>query len=171
MAAYFFIAQGLNVVKIGHTAEIGPRLASLASWSPVPLILGAADNRGDALTEAELHWRFRHLRQRGEWFLAARELMNVIEASEGGSIPGAWYAPSWLPKNSIRGMLQSDLQNRFGITLPVLAEITGTLWSFVNAPYLGVTVKHIPAIYEWLTTRGHIIEPSDLFPQACRAAA
>src|SRR5262249_6006144 len=56
------------------------RMAKLQTGTPLVLKLLAAVP-GGATEEAELHQRFTALRERGEWFLAAPELLAFIEGA------------------------------------------------------------------------------------------
>lgn len=72
---YFVRAGGL--IKIGVSNDIAHRLTALKAMSPVPIAL-LASIPGDAKDERRLHEQFAHLRQHGEWFTAANELIDYI---------------------------------------------------------------------------------------------
>lgn len=76
---YFLHATVTESVKIGWTAnDIDVRLKACQTGSPVPLtVLGQV--RARPKIEKALHRRFAHLRIRGEWFQATRELLTFIE--------------------------------------------------------------------------------------------
>lgn len=72
---YFVHAPAVNLVKIGRSLDPERRFQELSLLSPVPLsVIGVVD--GGSGREAELHRRFTHLRSHGEWFHAARELLD-----------------------------------------------------------------------------------------------
>jgi hypothetical protein len=72
-AEVVYFVGAAEAVKIGRTRNVAARLRSLATASAVPLaLLGTVP--GDRQLEARLHWQWRHLRLRGEWFRADQAL-------------------------------------------------------------------------------------------------
>ena len=74
---YFIQGAQTGLVKIGRTSlRIGYRFTALQVGSPDLLIL-LKITEGDR--EKEFHKRFAHLRQHGEWFTPAPELLEFIK--------------------------------------------------------------------------------------------
>jgi len=76
--SYVYFIQGADKIKIGIAQDPQSRFENIQNMSPIRLRLLAVQSGGYEL-ETELHKRFDHLRQHGEWFSAAPELMNYIE--------------------------------------------------------------------------------------------
>lgn len=78
-SVYFLRSISTGLVKIGHSIDPKRRAASIASQSGATaellLVLRDAGTRGEAV----MHSRFAHLRERGEWFRAAPELLDFID--------------------------------------------------------------------------------------------
>lgn len=75
---YFIEAVGKSRIKIGTTANIPLRLATLATASPFPLrLIGSI--RGCREVERHWHFEFEDIRHRGEWFEATDWLRNTIQ--------------------------------------------------------------------------------------------
>ena len=72
---YFVQGALTGLVKIGKTQTMGRRFLAIQSVSPdiVCLLKVVSEDR-----EAEYHKRFAHLRQHGEWFTPAPELLDFI---------------------------------------------------------------------------------------------
>ena len=79
---YFIQAEGTNFVKIGVARDsIESRLDSLQVGCPHQLkIIGQVD--GSHKKERQLHNRFSHLRERGEWFNLTVELADFIQQTQ-----------------------------------------------------------------------------------------
>jgi len=75
---YFIQAYADGLIKIGFSNDPYKRLAILQCGSPVPLRL-IATIAADISLESALHKKFKHLRQHGEWFYPAIELLEYIE--------------------------------------------------------------------------------------------
>lgn len=75
MRVYFAHAPAVTLIKIGVSVRPEVRVHDIDLLSPVPVVLLGTTNR---FTEAELHERFASLRHRGEWFVAAGELLSFI---------------------------------------------------------------------------------------------
>lgn len=75
---YFVRAALVGLIKIGYTGEAPDlRFFGLDGASPVPLErIGIIS--GDRRKERQLHIRFAHLRERGEWFRPEAELLDFI---------------------------------------------------------------------------------------------
>ena len=74
---YFVQAAPGGLIKIGTAIDLDDRLYTLRRMSPVPLDL-LASGGGGRNREAELHRRFRHLREHGEWFRPGDELLTFV---------------------------------------------------------------------------------------------
>lgn len=74
----YFIRSG-NFIKIGKANNPWKRLADFQTASVDELKM-LAIMPGDLDIEAEIHNRFRHLSNRGEWFSVSSELLVFIEA-------------------------------------------------------------------------------------------
>lgn len=76
---YFIQAGDNGAIKIGVTAG-NPlvRMAALQTGCPDTLRL-VGYTQGSAQDESDLHQRFAHLRQRGEWFAAEPDLLAFID--------------------------------------------------------------------------------------------
>lgn len=72
---YFVGAAGL--IKIGHAKCVNARMSALQCGCPIQLHLALVIDGGRD-REQELHDRFRHLRQHGEWFVHRGELAQFI---------------------------------------------------------------------------------------------
>ena len=80
----YFVQGGTQLfVKIGHSVaeNLKRRLTNIQGCSPEPLRLIAVID-GDRRDEKELHRRFEHHRQHGEWFSPGDDLMNYISTSQ-----------------------------------------------------------------------------------------
>lgn len=77
-----------DLIKIGYTAALKQRLSSIGDTMPYPIEL-LHDVPGDRFSEAWHHWRFDHLRVKGEWFKDDPELLDYIKSlKEQTKIPG-----------------------------------------------------------------------------------
>lgn len=76
ISGVYFVRSG-ELVKVGTSTNLPQRLASLRTMSPLPLEVLAVAAGGHA-EERTVHERFAHLRQHGEWFTAAPELLAYI---------------------------------------------------------------------------------------------
>lgn len=74
---YFVAADALGLVKIGWSKNVVARLRTLQAASPVTLRL-VASFPGVNQHETQMHARFAHLRQRGEWFTMADEITAFV---------------------------------------------------------------------------------------------
>lgn len=74
---YFF--EGAGLIKIGYSTDVNARWGKMNTICPVPInLLGQFP--GGRMEERELHAKFRHTRQRGEWFADTPELRAEIQA-------------------------------------------------------------------------------------------
>lgn len=76
VAGVYFVRCG-ELIKIGTSTDVYDRLKSIRTMTPLPLELLAVA-AGSHPEESALHGRFAHLRQHGEWFTAAPELLAFI---------------------------------------------------------------------------------------------
>lgn len=81
-----YFARSGDVIKIGFSTDAESRVASLqtAHFEPLSLL---ATTAGTQRGERFLHYRFRHLRVRGEWFRAGPELIAYIDELNGVPVP------------------------------------------------------------------------------------
>jgi hypothetical protein len=77
---YLVGAEGIDLVKIGHTTDPKKRLASLQTGQPLQLTL-LWSQEGDC--ESYLHVKFAEYRVRGEWFdlTSLGDPVEVVEAA------------------------------------------------------------------------------------------
>lgn len=75
---YFIEAIGTIYVKIGFSHDADLRMADLQVASPHQLRMLFRIGNADENLERALHLHFDHLRIRGEWFRAARELNDFM---------------------------------------------------------------------------------------------
>lgn len=73
----YFLRAG-DLIKIGTSGNISQRVKGLQMSSPVPLVLLAVA-KGAHEEEHALHLRFSHLREHGEWFRVAPDLIEFID--------------------------------------------------------------------------------------------
>ena len=72
----YFIRSG-DMIKIGYTSNIEDRKSSLQTNNPIKIeVLKTIP--GGYEEEQELHRKFSHLNKQGEWFFAAKELLDFI---------------------------------------------------------------------------------------------
>jgi hypothetical protein len=76
----YFVEAG-DFIKIGFTTDWQRRIPTIQISSASPLRLLTLV-QGDHDLEAALHNKFSHLRQRGEWFRKAPELISFIEGTQ-----------------------------------------------------------------------------------------
>jgi hypothetical protein len=79
----YFIRDG-EYIKIGRTTNIKQRMSGLQGHNPRPLELLASVVALSSL-EPTLHFKFRHLRIRREWFRAEPDLLAFIAAINSGA--------------------------------------------------------------------------------------
>lgn len=77
MSVYIIHAPENGVAKIGFSASPSKRLSKMLTDSPTALHIVVLLDGGPEL-EAELHSRFSHLRERGEWFRVTDDLEEFI---------------------------------------------------------------------------------------------
>ncbi len=78
MAIYFLQGkENAGLIKIGYSATPQKRVKGIQRMSPEPLNI-LAIIEGDRKKEAAIHSTFAHLRQHGEWFTPAVELLTFI---------------------------------------------------------------------------------------------
>jgi hypothetical protein len=76
----YFVEAG-DFIKIGFTTNWQQRIPTIQISSASPLTLLTLVQGGNDL-EAALHNKFSHLRERGEWFRKAPELISFIEGTQ-----------------------------------------------------------------------------------------
>lgn len=77
-SGFVYFIRGNNLIKIGFATNIDRRMRSLQCSSSERLTL-MGFIPGSPLLEKQLHNRFDSLREWGEWFRAARRLLDFIE--------------------------------------------------------------------------------------------
>jgi len=85
VASVYFIGAG-DRIKIGFSRRPTERLKDLQTSHHLKLEL-LATMPGSFQTEARLHKRFAHLKQKGEWFVARPELIEYIDQLNGKRKP------------------------------------------------------------------------------------
>jgi hypothetical protein len=84
---YFILNQTTGLVKIGRSTNTVMRYASLSTAAAEPLeIIYEIHIVDGAPLERELHKRFSHLRQRGEWFQYSVEIKDFIDDQKNMSV-------------------------------------------------------------------------------------
>jgi hypothetical protein len=74
---YFVEAIGLDLIKIGYTANIVKRLATIQTYCPAPISIVLV-MPGDIVEEKRLHTRcFRMFNVSGEWYRKNDRIMNA----------------------------------------------------------------------------------------------
>ena len=77
---YFIRAPQLGLIKIGVANCIHRRLADFGQIIPLDLeVLGVMPCGRQSILEQMLHGKFRHLRERGEWFREDEVLLTYIK--------------------------------------------------------------------------------------------
>lgn len=76
----YFVLSGDNRIKIGTSANVEKRLEALQTSSATKLSLLLTVPGGIDM-ETELHRRFKHIRESGEWFKGTPELRSFIEGA------------------------------------------------------------------------------------------
>lgn len=85
VASVYFIGAG-DRIKIGFSYRPTERLKDLQTSHHMTLEL-LATMPGSYQTEARLHKKFAHLKQKGEWFVARPELIEYIDQISGKRKP------------------------------------------------------------------------------------
>jgi hypothetical protein len=83
---YFIQSEDGGPVKIGHADDLAKRLSQLQTARADELVVLATVN-GTLETEREMHRRFAHLRQKGEWFTPAEDLWSFIKGLPNALVP------------------------------------------------------------------------------------
>lgn len=80
-----------DLVKIGTTIRIGPRLASVGAVAVMAI------EPGDSLRETVRHQQFRHLRNHGEWFRLEEDLgLHIVDVRESFAATTSQTTEEWL---------------------------------------------------------------------------
>lgn len=94
---YFIQAGRHGLIKIGKTkGRVKDRLAQLQTGSAEELRL-LITIPGYSKREQELHTRFRHARERGEWFRPSQELLAFIDGISYAGTRRLYGRPSGSP--------------------------------------------------------------------------
>jgi hypothetical protein len=124
---YFIRDRGTGMVKIGYSGDPQDRVKSLETGSPKGVELLAAC-RGDLWHERMAQALFDHLREKGEWFRPAEELMAFVAAAARnvGLLEAAprkpWHAYQTGPIDVWDGWLSADewiVRNASGCTFHI----------------------------------------------------
>lgn len=87
-----------DLIKIGYAAAIKQRVSAIADIMPYPVEL-LHHIPGDRFSEEYHHWKFGHLRVKGEWFKDDPELLDYIQSLKEqirtpGYTPGTYLVDS-----------------------------------------------------------------------------
>lgn len=82
---YFIQSEHGGPIKIGHAEDLAKRLVQIQTSRPDALCV-LASVPGTVEQERFLHSRFAHLREKGEWFTATKELTEAVESLAGGLV-------------------------------------------------------------------------------------
>jgi Meiotically up-regulated gene 113 len=116
VAGVYFVRCG-ELIKIGTSTDVYGRVNSIRTMTPLPLELLAVA-AGSRAEEADIHARFAHLRQHGEWFTAAPELLSFIaevppmdgrdllDLRPNGSVVEAQMPVTW--RHPVAGLAEID---------------------------------------------------------------
>lgn len=77
-----YIINSAHYIKIGFTRNIDQRIHALRTSSPLDVEL-VASFPGTKDDEKELHAMFNHIRVRGEWFHAHRDIRRWLKSKRG----------------------------------------------------------------------------------------
>ncbi len=83
---YVYFVRAGERVKIGRAVDLRQRFRGLQTAHPEALSLMLSIPAHVALEDA-IHQRFQHLREQGEWFRLAPDLVTFIEAVQQGANP------------------------------------------------------------------------------------
>ena len=75
----YFVQAENGLIKIGFATNVGRRIASLRTMSPLRLTILATLSKDGMKTETAYHARFSRHRQHGEWFSPHPEILAEVE--------------------------------------------------------------------------------------------
>lgn len=108
----YFIQADNGLVKIGVSANLESRLATLQAMSPIPLTLCAWMHGGFSL-EQTLHDRFADCHSHGEWFKPNRDLEAYIKGvSNTGATHPLERRPPAPPAVSARAAGRTEYEDK-----------------------------------------------------------
>lgn len=81
-----YVLRSAELVKIGYSADLRQRVASIISSVPVPVEF-VGHMPGDREVEAHLHERFAMSRFSGEWFVETDQMRQVFDAILTSKLP------------------------------------------------------------------------------------
>lgn len=168
MAFYCFDSGPIGRVKLGFASNVATRFSGCQVGSPVELTLAAVDPRGDRLTEAEVQWRFRAFRSRGDWFDKAPEVAEfVAEVARTNTVPGAWYAP--LVDDYFRvvcgdALTLKEVMAKFRLAFADIRVVWDTINITKPTSNQPITVGLIPPLVDHLRRRGVECGPWNFYP-------
>jgi hypothetical protein len=120
---YFVQVENGGPIKIGKSEGDGSnRLSQLQVSSPYELvILGTVPDPAGTL-ESDLHWKFRHLHIRGEWFRPESDLLEFIRSAVAGGAGPVLEDPRYSEAEDAHGERPSDGAERPGAISSRLRE-------------------------------------------------
>ncbi len=84
---YFIQSNRGGPIKIGHCINMESRLKTLQTAHPYTLKVIAFFKTKDNEAERKMHYRFRHLHLRGEWYRPEKSLLEFIDNIHGTNYP------------------------------------------------------------------------------------
>jgi hypothetical protein len=110
----YFVRSPQGPIKIGTTIRLSQRLKQLAAEYGEGLEVLAV-SEGSYATEKELHCRFAHLRQVGEWFEPGVDLLGFI-VSDGKP----WDGSDEKPDTKVPVRIEEDLIQMANVVASIL---------------------------------------------------
>lgn len=133
MAVVYFVQRRDGAIKIGTTAHLRARLASLTREHGTLAVLGLM--RGGFTEETQTHKRFEDARLGGEWFSPSTELLSFIrEKTQPMGQSSKKDNQTFRHKKALR-MKALELLRERGIEQPVVMETHGGAGKLWNACY------------------------------------
>ncbi|MEO1084643.1 MAG: GIY-YIG nuclease family protein [Acidobacteriota bacterium] len=164
---YFLQPVTGGPIKIGCSIAPEERLATYASWSPLPLQLLVAVP-GGLPAEAGIHKEFLDERLHHEWFRPSGRLLKLIdEIKANGCLPGRFVAldrmeekydtRTWRPRLGTilkdAGISRAEMAKGLGVSLGTVANWSN--WS--------ISGRRIVEVVGWLRGQGVDVRAADLF--------
>ena len=143
-----------DFVKIGFAVNVTERLDLLQCGNPLEIVL-LRTMEGDRTTEAWLHFRFRALRHRSEWFRFCPEMLSVNPPC----------ALSNKPLTSLGEYLSNN-----GISFVCFAQKLGTSPETVRRYSVGERMPRPEIMHRIVSATSGKVTLVDLVPAEARAA-